>query len=85
MKTDAIMFDHIEQQLELAGEMRKHVREILKRIWVFEELSGMSFLDQKNMLLDLLCDLSDFQNDAYAEIAEHRPGQKPSETELKNE
>lgn len=70
MKTDAIVFDHIEQQLELAGEMRSHIRAILKRIWVFEELSGMSFLDQKNMLLDLLCDLSDFQNEAYSATGE---------------
>ena len=57
-----------DRQLELAGEMRSATCEILKRIYEYEELAGISFLDQKNMLLDFMCDLSDQQYDFGIEI-----------------
>ena len=62
----------VARQLELAGEMRSATREILKRIYEYEELSGISFLDQKNMLLDFMCDLSDQQYDLGVEIEKLR-------------
>lgn len=71
---EILVLEHAERLLELAGEMRSATREILKRIYEYEELSGISFLDQKNMLLDFMCDLSDQQYDLGVELEKRAQG-----------